>query len=103
MPIDRKRYPRNWRTISHHIRFIRAGGKCEQCGAKHGEVHLKTGARVQLHTAHLDHNTFNCADENLLCLCHVCHLQHDRRDNWRKRKTGPTGQFYKQLIIFHED
>lgn len=28
-------YPANWREISHRIRFERAGGKCERCGAPH--------------------------------------------------------------------
>lgn len=31
-------YPPNWKQISHHIRFVRAGGRCEQCGVKHGAV-----------------------------------------------------------------
>jgi hypothetical protein len=37
---DPKRYPENWREISHYIRFVRAGGKCEHpdCGVKHGAV-----------------------------------------------------------------
>lgn len=33
MPMDRRKYPTNWEAISHRIRFERAGGKCEQCGA----------------------------------------------------------------------
>lgn len=27
MPVDMSRYPKNWREISHRIRFERAGGK----------------------------------------------------------------------------
>jgi hypothetical protein len=38
MPMDKSRYPLDWKKISHHIRFVRAGGKCEQCGVKHGAV-----------------------------------------------------------------
>ena len=34
-PENRKRYPPNWREISNRIRFERAGGRCEQCGAQH--------------------------------------------------------------------
>ena len=35
---DPKRYPPDWKEISHYIRFVRAGGKCEHpdCGVKHG-------------------------------------------------------------------
>lgn len=35
--MDKSRYPDNWKEISHRIRFERAGGKCEQCGVRHGE------------------------------------------------------------------
>ena len=42
------RYPHNWRSISQRIRFERAGGKCEHCGAVHGEPHPITGKRTIL-------------------------------------------------------
>lgn len=38
MPMIRALYPDNWEEISRRIRFERAGGKCENCGAPHGEV-----------------------------------------------------------------
>lgn len=39
MPIkDMSKYPKNWKQISHDIRFVRAGGKCEQCGVLHGAI-----------------------------------------------------------------
>lgn len=31
--MDRKRYPANWDEISRRIRYERAGGRCEWCGA----------------------------------------------------------------------
>jgi hypothetical protein len=37
MPFLRERYPSNWEEISQRIRFERAQGKCEECGAPHGE------------------------------------------------------------------
>jgi hypothetical protein len=40
MPIRaelQKLYPPDWPQISNHIRFVRAGGRCEQCGRPHGE------------------------------------------------------------------
>ena len=48
MPMQRNRYPDDWEDISQHIRFERAGGKCEQCGAPHGSLILRSvedGAR----------------------------------------------------------
>ena len=36
-PEHRWFYPIDWRQISRHIRFERAGGRCETCGRPHGE------------------------------------------------------------------
>lgn len=38
MPMKRELYPKNWKQISHDIRFNRAGGKCEVCGVEHGAI-----------------------------------------------------------------
>jgi hypothetical protein len=40
MAFQKERYPENWKQISHEIRFVRAGGKCEYpgCGVKHGAI-----------------------------------------------------------------
>ena len=75
--MDRSLYPPDWEQISNRIRFQRAGGVCEQCGAVHGQPHPVTGSRVVLTTAHLDHNPANCTDDNLKALCQRCHLRYD--------------------------
>lgn len=39
MPIRRALrplYPPHWPAISHEVRFVRAGGRCEGCGRPHG-------------------------------------------------------------------
>jgi hypothetical protein len=93
MPVDMKRYPDNWIDISHHIRFERAGGKCEctgecgqheeRCNAEHGKPNPVTGARVVLTTAHLGtdtgdkHDKMDCRPENLKAMCQRCHLNFD--------------------------
>lgn len=87
-PENRHRYPADWAEISHNIRFVRAGGRCEctgECGIDHGgRCHLRHGerltekARVVLTTAHLDHTPENCAPENLRAMCQGCHLRYDR-------------------------
>jgi hypothetical protein len=41
MPIRRELrplYPKDWPRISRHVRFSRAGGRCESCGRPHGMV-----------------------------------------------------------------
>lgn len=102
MPIQAKNrhlYPPNWTQLSHYIRFVRAKGRCEQCGAIHGQLRLLTenhGA-VILATAHLDHDPTNNKSSNLRALCQECHLAHDREDNTnRTRLTRFLKRFLRQ-------
>lgn len=95
-PENRKRYPKDWKKISEEIRFGRAAGRCENCGAKHGEPHPDTGSRVVLTTAHLDHRPENCDPENLAALCQRCHLRYDAvakaRARRARRRRSESGQ-----------
>lgn len=94
-PMDRRRYPPDWEEISHRIRFVRAGGKCEgcdrypQCRAEHGQPHPVTGSKVFLTTAHWpDPDPSNNDDQNLHAWCQRCHNTMDaqmRVQNRRKR------------------
>lgn len=88
MPMDRKKYPDNWEEISQHIRFERAGGRCEcegecgidhygRCKAEHGKENPDTGAKVILTTMHMDHDTTNNDYGNLKAGCQRCHLRYD--------------------------
>ena len=79
MPMNRSLYPSNWDEISRRIRFERAKGVCEECGAVHGQPHPETKSVVVLTTAHLDHNPANCTDANLKALCQRCHLRYDAK------------------------
>jgi len=41
MPIRpelRHLYPRDWKDISYHVRFVREQGRCQFCGRRHGET-----------------------------------------------------------------
>ena len=87
-PENKHRYPRNWKEISHRIRFGRASGRCEctgECGRGHSErcpnIHghenFLTGSRIVLTTAHLNHTPEDCRDENLRAFCQACHLAYD--------------------------
>jgi len=112
MPMDRKKYPKDWRVISNYIRFERAKGKCEECGAPHngwrdGELWFEPDfaetfphmtedmTRIILTTAHLGiakpdrtpgnrADTMDCREENLKALCQRCHNINRRRANRRK-------------------
>lgn len=92
MSINRKLYPRGWRKMSECIRFGRARGRCEFCGAVHGQPHPKTRSIVVLTVAHLgtpfpDGRPGDKTDkrdvraENLAALCQACHFEYDRTDN----------------------
>ena len=120
-------YPPDWPEISHHIRFERAGGRCEcagecghehpggRCNAPHGVLVYRSHkapwqwqpepaddaypVRIILSTAHLDHNRQNNAEDNLRALCQFCHLNHDRlhRAALRRQRAIEAGQLELDL------
>lgn len=110
MPIraeNKKRYPKDWKKISHHRRFVVAKGRCEckgecgidheeendsfgrcimadfggtgdeRCHAEHGKPHDVTGSIVCLTVAHLDHQPENNHPSNLKAMCQRCHNRYD--------------------------
>lgn len=102
MPVDLKRYPPDWAEISHRIRFVQAGGRCEggtyfpDCRARHGDSHPATGSRVILTTAHMGvplpdgtagdkHDKMDVRPENLRALCQRCHLIEDVDEHVQNR------------------
>lgn len=95
MPIDKARYPADWKQISKRIRFERADNKCEWCGAENYQPHPITGSKVVLTVAHYpDPSPMNCAENNLHALCQRCHNRVDapmrtvnaRRTRLRKKE-----------------
>jgi len=83
--MDRSRYPADWEQISQRIRFERAGGKCEQCGAVNNQPHPLTGNKVVLTVHHIGvahadgspgspHDKMDVREENLIALCQRCHF-----------------------------
>lgn len=92
-PENRGRYPADWPAISHRIRFVRAGGRCEcrgecgrpethlaedgRCWVEHRDL-LPSGRVAILTTAHRDHTPEHCEDANLFAACQGCHLHYDR-------------------------
>lgn len=48
MPIRKEMkalYPPDWKEISDRIRFDRAGGSCEECGAPHGALIVRSSIK----------------------------------------------------------
>lgn len=114
-PENRARYPEDWPQRTARIR-LRAGDRCEcegECGRTdmhpgrcpnvHGQGAYRTGSRVVLTTAHLDHTPENCDEANLRSLCQGCHLSYDRQHHketaYRTRKTNArTHDMFTSLI-----
>lgn len=114
MPMQRERYPADWEAISKRIRFERAGGKCEWCGAANGQPNPRTGSKVVLTVAHLGtahadgtpgdkHDKMDVRDENLAALCQACHLRYDIKEhmqnaaNTRRQRKVASGQLELML------
>ncbi|QNF33074.1 hypothetical protein HUW51_10155 [Adhaeribacter swui] len=88
MPIDRRRYPKNWNLISYFVRFTRAKGKCEFCGAEHGKQHPATGSMVYLQAIHVKHTLEATSWEDYKAACQKCHFNYDRRASQMARRYG---------------
>ena len=97
-PEMRARYPKDWKLRSRFVRFVRAKGRCEWCGAKHGEPHPITGGKVVLTTAHVhDHRPEAASLLNLAALCQRCHNRHDapmRRAGIRERRNEKQARLF---------
>lgn len=103
MPIDYKKYPKNWKEIRERI-LLRANNECEFCGVENKRVIHRYGkgqddweywpegmesevwslenlkpTLIVLTIAHLDHDSTNheVTDDRLAALCQKCHLGYD--------------------------
>jgi hypothetical protein len=104
MPIDYSRYPADWKAISRRIRFERAGGKCEWCGAPNGLYVIRrddgtfktwTNCEQDRDTRGVfwlawqeedgeicsDYDTFRGNDRPIKIVLTVAHLDHDTTNN----------------------
>ena len=67
--------------------------RCQQCFRHQDELYYKSGKKYSLIVHHIDYNKQNNSPENLISLCHSCHLQtnYERKD-W-------TNYFNNKLIF----
>ncbi len=115
MPIDYRKYPRNWKSEIRPAILDRANHECEECKVPNyaigywldGGFHLceynkdnsmmkgRRGFRVNdlvkvvkiiLTVSHTDHDVTNNDHSNLRALCQRCHLTHDREHHSKMRK-----------------
>jgi len=99
MPVNYRKYCKDWKLKSRFIRFYRARNRCEFCGAKNYEPHSETGNNVILTVAHLDQNINNNSFFNLAALCQRFHFEHDQKDNIRRRKQNKVGKNQLKLSL----
>ena len=130
MPMNPQDYSPEWKAISKRIRE-RDGNRCKWCGVPNGAIGYRTDVgefiqvfrsigevdlsadamtidgikliRIVLTTAHLDHDTHNNDDANLVSLCQRDHLNFDAKlhaqhaGETRRRKRVEAGQFELML------
>jgi hypothetical protein len=85
MPMEKHRYPLNWKEISAFIRHVRAQDQCEwrdeggvRCTRKHGEpIPGNETKKTVLTTMHLNHDPADNRPENLRAACQMHHLRYD--------------------------
>jgi hypothetical protein len=80
MPIRRdlrQHYRAEWAAFSLWVREVRAGNRCEFCGARNHQPHPVTGSRVVLTVAHLDQDCTHRDPDRCAALCQRCHNRHD--------------------------
>lgn len=98
---NRKKYSEEWTDVIRPRILKRDNYKCQKCGIKHRSYVLVDSAknytlisreehdeykphgancyRIYLQVAHLNHNTDNNEDSNLLSMCPKCHLKNDEK------------------------
>ena len=94
-PENKHRYPANWKEIRAKI-LERARKTCEWagCGAINGQPNPRTGSKVVLTIAHLDHVPEHCDESNLRAWCQYHHLRYDAghhaETRYNTRRAGKT-------------
>lgn len=78
-PENLARYPKNWKEIRAAILY-RDGHMCQwqRCLLANGMINPRTGSKVVLTIAHLDHTPENCEPSNLMTMCQQHHLAYDQ-------------------------
>ncbi len=86
MPMDKKRYPPNWKEIAFKVKED-VDWKCQNCGkqCRRPDEPFDTHKRT-LTVAHLNHTPKDCRPENLKALCAPCHLKYDAKHHAETRK-----------------
>ncbi|MDN4521385.1 hypothetical protein QYF68_26705 [Mycolicibacterium austroafricanum] len=88
-----------WLTEPHGVVSEVESGRCT---AVHLWPNPRTGSKVILTVAHLDHTPENCADENLRAMCNGCHLRYDREHHAQTAQRTRTAALEAQMTPMFE-
>lgn len=91
MPMDKPRYPANWRAIAREVKDA-ADWRCSECGMqcrRPGEPFDTHRRTLTVH--HINHTPEDCRMENLVALCSGCHLRADAAFHAAHRKLKKEG------------
>jgi len=100
MPIDYKKYPKDWKTVIRPAIMKRAKNRCEQCGLKHyqvghregywftptgGNAHHDAAGNGELSYKEakelIAHHNSICEDKLIIIVLTVAHLDNDVKNN----------------------
>jgi hypothetical protein len=100
MPIDRERYPNDWKDVST-LQKRRAGNKCELCGLENYTTVLRgeKRTRIVLTVHHIDGNLLNNSYPNLIVLCQKCHLRLDLGKHIKNAKKTRNEQTMNETVF----
>lgn len=127
MPIDYKKYPKNWKTELRPAVLERAKNCCEECGVPNyaigyrddlgnwndieksfaGDMQAQDAEelgykiiKIILTVAHLDHDETNenVKIDRLKALCQLHHLRYDSKEKVRRRKQNKHKTNYKLAL-----
>lgn len=85
MPVDKSKYPKNWDDIAAFVKAA-AGDRCELCQVADREPIGRGDNFAVLTVHHLNEDTHNSYDWNLIALCDACHLAVHRKGDGRAHR-----------------
>lgn len=98
MPMDMKKYPKNWKWLSKQI-IKREANRCGLCHVKNGENYWRDDSgfpfasemrgfnkvKIVLTVHHINYDPSDNREYNLIALCQRCHLRLDLPFKLKKR------------------
>lgn len=72
-------YPKEWTKLLKHSIKLRDNFTCQLCGL----IQQGNSFRDSFPVHHIDYNKVNCNSDNLITLCHKCHIKtNTHRKHW---------------------